>query len=335
MSTTMTAASASGLARTLEDMPSPMRTAVDKMLTICRRMAGGTVNLTWQLGEVVYKLTSNPKVYGEHSVESAAKALAQGGFGEYNYNALTDARHLYECFPDKAELEKLLARRTVSDKVITLTHLKNVAGLLPQQRKPYIERVFAEDLTTRELELAVQAGTGRGGRGGGRQPNPPKTPGAGLHQIQTFAGQFDTRRLKLWDKHVFEKLSKVSSDQITEQTHQQLEQTKTSLQAAEAAIAHIKEELASVEARITTVLAKKDEAAAAAVAETAAHEQNGHAAAATATTRTVKKPAAKKPATAAAAASTKKATKKAPKSAGTSQERLAGAAARRRAPQNA
>jgi hypothetical protein len=176
----------------------------------------------YSLGEIVRRMRGNEAHYGTAAVETLAKVMGE------SKEELWSVQRLATCWT-KESLEKFLATGHDSGHPITFSHLRLLADMSKddasvKSRKELEVGIVTYHWTSRELQVQIDARRGKVSVGSGRTPALPRTPAAGLQQINQ-CGTGYAKRVKVWNKGVFDVLMKAGEDQLSETTVSQLQES--------------------------------------------------------------------------------------------------------------
>lgn len=210
----------------------------------------------YRIGQMVDEVTKDERQYGENAVLSLAESLD----GIMSPNQLWDCRKFSQTY-DEDKLKELMERKTASGNMITWTHLLMLLQVsLSTERRRLENRVFSEDLTSDELAIIIQdiLGNDEPRRGGGRKPQLPKTIATGLSQIEKFAGEI-SKREKLWQQAVGDRIAKAGPDELTKETVKRLQRAKLEVENMLESGQHLLESLGTSLDRATGVAGESAE----------------------------------------------------------------------------
>lgn len=160
----------------------------------------------WDCGRDIPLLTQDESKFGENAIPLLAKFLGLHKSQKQAENILYSWRNFALTFK-RDEVKKLIERRGVGGKTISLNHFIHLSGVKdPKKRAKFTEMVFTDGLSVDQLakELNSNNAKNRSSKGG-RKPNPPRTPAVGLQQIYEMANQLQSRHV-LWNDAVFGKI---------------------------------------------------------------------------------------------------------------------------------
>lgn len=226
----------------------------------------------YQLGEIVRTLRGNEAHYGTSAVENLAKVMGE------TKEELWSVQRLVTCWT-KESLEKFLASGHDSGHPITYSHLRLLADMSKddasvKSRKELEVGIVTYQWTSRELQVQIDNRRGKVSAGSGRTPALPRTPAAGLQQINQCSTGY-SKRLKVWDKGVFAVLMKAGEDQLSETTVTQLQESYEAQTKLAASLKETMERTQQALERVTRVVHGVSPAKAATTKPAAKASSNG------------------------------------------------------------
>ena len=153
------------------EMTPALKSCYDQVCTLMTSVQQGNITARYKTGVIVADAldSTDTQLYGKGAASRLASALN------------IQKQELYRCkvfastYTSK-EVKKLLTRRTPSGRRITWSHLDALIRIeQPGLRRKLLDRVFAEDLNTRELQRIIKEKCGKRGNGKGRPKASPKT----------------------------------------------------------------------------------------------------------------------------------------------------------------
>lgn len=203
-------------------MPKAWQKQADAALKLRDAMVHDVIWRKYALGEIVRTLRGNEAHYGTSAVENLATVLGEPK------EELWSVQRLVTCWT-KESLERLLEDAQNTGHPITFSHLRLLADMSKhdtsvKSRKELEAGIINYQWTSRELQVQIEARRGKLSVGSGRTPALPRTPAAGLQQINQ-CGTGYAKRVKVWNKGVFDVLMKAGEDQLSETTVTQLQES--------------------------------------------------------------------------------------------------------------
>jgi hypothetical protein len=179
-----------------------------------------------EIGLIISELLANERKYGESAVPEIAKALG----GALRLEDLWDLRAFANAF-SKAKIQELAKTRTAGGNLLSFDHLRLIARQRGSERDRWLKYVVEHGLTAAELGAAISEKYAQKTQTKSPTIKPPRGILGGLKQIRVY---FDaiTKRIGIWDRHVFSAIQKSSSDTCTDDLLQQLDETLETQRAA-------------------------------------------------------------------------------------------------------
>lgn len=233
----------------LGNMNRDLRAVYTKVVGEAEQLSEANIIGCYRIGKYVADVMGDERRYGERAMDTLAEALGP----HVSEAKLWDCRRLATNFSE-AQLTKLLKQTLPSGGKISYSHLVLLAGLKPDDRKTMTHRVFKEDLSYDELTAIVQKKLGRRSSGG-RKPKEPKTVAAGLRQIDKFTGEIH-KRIELWDKSIFQRLSEVSPDEINDDLLGEITASEASVSSLLHDAELLSKKFAEIKSRASKILGK-------------------------------------------------------------------------------
>lgn len=144
--------SASRAEKALQKMLPALRKECDKIREDLAASGSDDAKIRHRLGALVNDIQDKPDKYGQRGVQQLAAALG------YDKTLLYRHAKVAACWSLK-ELSDLLQRQSVTGLPISFSHLQLIAPLTsPKKREKYLDAVFNEGLSVRELKRRLGHG---------------------------------------------------------------------------------------------------------------------------------------------------------------------------------
>lgn len=218
------------------------------------KVSNGIVVLQYQMGMRIAKVVEEEQVYGEGAVKQLADYLNNPGGATHLYNLKNFATTF-----TKDYVERTMERSMESGERLSVGHWIALSRIDDgAKREKMLERVFKHSMSANDLVREVTAsGSGKNVRQGGRKPQTPTSPTAGLQKTHSIAQQLNRFSEVAYD-NVFGVIDEMDSEKMNETLLEKLEETKATLEEtmeeAPKMIARIEKNIK----RVTKVLAKKE-----------------------------------------------------------------------------
>lgn len=204
--------------RVLDQMTDSLKTIYTRINTKLNDDAKKSILTRFDVGESIAKVKGDERKYGERAMAQLSEALGYKESVLYSYAqiATTYTRERLEQFMN--DMEKAGGYLSYSQVRLLIT-VDNV-----KLREQLEKRLVAELLTADQLTQIVQAKAGKRSNNSG--PLAPRSPMAGLQQMAKMSESLLDRQA-IYQKSIFDQLSAIEPDKVTEKLIEQLEDTDT------------------------------------------------------------------------------------------------------------
>lgn len=242
--------------KVFNSMPTALQKVAEQMEGKLAKGAQGVVLIRYDLGGMVNTIVEEEGTYGSGAVEKLAKYLGEKATTLY---ALKDFASSFERnYVGEYMLKPMADGRYLTESHwLTLRQVKKVSD-----REKLLKQAMREAWSANQLEDEIRSGAvqTKNVRSGGRKPNTPTSPMAGLQKMFSLS-QGLANFIEVAEEAVFEKIDEASPDNISDVLLEKLESTKETAAAVkeklEATLEHIEQNIE----RVRSVLEQKQEAA--------------------------------------------------------------------------
>jgi len=221
--------------------------------------ATGLVMIQYDVGSRLADIIADEGTYGAGAVKQLSLYLGIPGGETTLYNLRNFAQEF-----DKEFVRQWTSKSMAGGGHLAMAHWFQIMKLKSKEKQEkLLNRTLKESWSANDLEKEVRAGSGgktKNVRGGGRKPQTPTSPMAGLQKAFSVAQQLNRLEPVLLES-VFDKIDSLEPDKVTDTLLEKLETTRDQVAETQETSGEMLTHLEKNIKRVTKILEKQKAAA--------------------------------------------------------------------------